>query len=410
MGGPAVSDSKVKVKARKEVEPRKRGSLEIEPTGEVVRRPSPQPLAIALTDYLKMPEEEQDPISEVELDLIEAIECLDEQEQEIEPVGFDAPGEDFEGDESDDFTQLDPDTNEELAEALRDEDAFEAEEPPDTVEPDLWPDSHYATDPFGNPTDTPLPAIEINEFGDVTVTREAYLIRCADREFSSVFDPRGDLGKGMKRVEILRAFGEAIVKHNLQELLTGPPLLEEAKLAPLTQKSVFEGLTVPANSSVLVSATFVKTPLWGIVPLSAFFSVDKWEVTIEEVKRFLDAENVREPDSMSSKSYRWRELVESSRHLETLRDNRMLRNKMKEFGIPLAKGRKEIWWAVSKWVRDHKPERVKRAEIPAMVADLVSDYEMFSTHHTRIYQAERFQPFVEERAVKILETLRIAVD
>ncbi len=87
-----MSDSKVKVKARKEVEPRKRGSLEIEPTGEVVRRPSPQPLAIALTDYLKMPEEEQDPISDVELDLIEAIECLDEQEQEIEPVGFDAPG------------------------------------------------------------------------------------------------------------------------------------------------------------------------------------------------------------------------------------------------------------------------------------------------------------------------------
>jgi hypothetical protein len=45
---------------------------------------------------------------------------------------------------------------------------------------------------------------------------------------------------------------------------------------------------------------------------------------------------------MSSKSYRWRELVESGRHLETLRDNRMLRNKMKELGIPLAKGQGDL--------------------------------------------------------------------
>lgn len=373
-----------------------------------------QAWAIALTQQLKDPEEEQDVISEAERETAADIFTGVHEDMEESSGLWEAPDQTDESEAPGD-PAADDGVPAELSESLRDEDDSTEESETNSFEGLLWPEAHYAWDPSGNPIGMPKAAIEIDEFGEVHVPREIDLNRSLTFGSVALFDPDGRWGRGMKRVEILRALGRAIVAANRDAMLGGPSDFTAVRFAPLTQSGAAQGITVPANVSVLVAHEFVKTPRWGIVPLAAFFAPEarreSWEETLERVRALLDEEDVRRPLRLTKRSRAWARLVGSCPHLQELQDNRMLRENMKARGLPLSTGRKAIYESLESWYasQDPKPGRVNRSEIPDLCRRLVAEHGLFGTKGTRIYQEERFRPFVEKRVVKILEGWNVTV-
>lgn len=391
---------------RRRRSPRRHALPFASPTGELGKDSTRLGMAIGLTGQCARPQEEQDLFAQEEIEATREIDGLPDEERSTLPAEGNPAG-----NWRDDPVELLPQLSGDYDELLDDEDESEVEGDSDSSGAlALWPEALYATDLHGNPLGQPMPAIEINEFGEVIVLLSDHLDRCRDSRTLALLDLYNQIGMGTKRSEFLRACGEGIVNKNSDELLYGPPSIVDAKLKPMTQKEVFSAFTIPANSTAILKNTCVRTPLWGVVPLSAFFETDEWDLTIEEVRREIEKESVEYPDKIKKNSSTWKTLSDSRPHLGKLVTNRMLLNKMVEYDIPVAPGRKNIYDSVKRWRRTHKSSsEIATHAIPDLVQELMDHFGLFRSESTERYREERFKDFTEKRVIKILKVLGIQV-
>ncbi|MCE5335942.1 MAG: hypothetical protein LLG06_15280 [Desulfobacteraceae bacterium] len=291
---------------------------------------------------------------------------------------------------------------------LKDEDESdmeESEDPPDQLESEDYP----ATDPDGNPQDIPAVAIIINEFGEVIVPRETYLYESSGYAFTGAGSA---IRRGAKRVGLLKIAGKAIVDNNRDLLLDGPEDFSEVCLRRISQISVFEEFTNAPNSSSLVTGNCVKTPLWGVVPLSTFFYPDEWEQTMKEAWKALSVP--ADLENPMSQNELWNVLARTRPHLLRLQDEdkRMLRLKMHEYGIVKDQGRKLMKRWTDGWIDSRIKagglKSIRRREIPAIREEMLTS-TLFDKPHASKCREPVYRRFIEERLTAILKSEKFEI-
>jgi len=239
--------------------------------------------------------------------------------------------------------------------------------------------------------------IVIDAWGDVSVVGEDRLLEDNPSRWLNL------------RMEYLREIGRMVVERNREGLLDGPENLEEFVPAPLLQKDLAQNIQGLDKSKVsqLVLLTRVETPLWGEVPLSVFTegAIERgWQVALEEVKRLVEGEDTGRPLKTTDI---WNELKRMGL-IEEHASDRMLRNKMKEYGIPV-EGRHHVRECVVRWMKDDEVRTVRERDLSAMVESLFEDYGLFEGKRLSEYREPRFRPWVEKRLRRVLEELGVEV-
>ncbi|MBC8458943.1 MAG: hypothetical protein H8D67_13190 [Deltaproteobacteria bacterium] len=206
--------------------------------------------------------------------------------------------------------------------------------------------------------------------------------------------------------ERLRAVAEALIEREREIILSGEADFSKVRLLPLTQKEVMEPLGIGKELRSRMANRYVKTPYWGILHLSVFFQgVEKeWRNILEHVREWLKGEDLENP-------YANKVLWDDVRRRYSLKhkDNKELRNKLIEAGIPLKKPRKDIYTLTKKWREKGSVREVRLPDIPKIRLELQNGFNMFSTGQTLQCRKKQYTPFVEERVGAVLEELGVRI-
>jgi hypothetical protein len=275
---------------------------------------------------------------------------------------------------------------------------------PDGVTYDSSWDKNDFEASMGNSDPEPVPGIIIDEHGNVEIPRET-LIHDSYGRFGG--DGKELPPRALQRLnsaEKLRAVADALIKKEGQTILRGDSDFSQVKLLPLTQKEVMEPLgMVDKGLRSSIADRYVKTPLWGILPLSVFFQGKEktnWSNILDYVRKTLKGEDIESP---YDNDVLW-PLVKQEFSL-TLKSNKTLNNKLLEAGIPLKKPRVDIYTLTKEWKMKGNVQEVRSRDIPGIREDLQKKF----TGHTSLCRREQYTPFVEERIRAVLNKLKVVI-
>ena len=254
----------------------------------------------------------------------------------------------------------------------------------------------------------PTADIVIDEFGHVRIPLEEVL----DRYFGPVEAKEGQLPlppnirRAFLKALMLRRIGEALVNSNRDAILGGEGDPGKIRLTPLTQKDLMAPLGIENKSMrSRLADRYVKTPHWGLVHLSVFFRARWWEVPIQNIRDWLRGEDVANPYQNDLLYKRLKKAAP-----RPYKDNRQLRNILREAGIPLRRPRLEIYERTEAWVKNHGgPKCVRLSSIPKIREELVNKHSLFSKGQGRQCREPQYQAFVEERIAAVLRRLGVEV-
>lgn len=254
----------------------------------------------------------------------------------------------------------------------------------------------------------PTADIVIDEFGHVRIPLEDILY--------GYYGPGTAKGEPLRlppnvrraflKAVMLRRIGEALVEINKDAILGGESDLSKTRLAPLTQKELMAPLGIENKSMrSRLADHYVKTPHWGLVHLSVFFSTRWWEEIIQDIREWLSAENLANPYENRLLYMRLNKEAPGP-----YKDSRQLRNILREAGIPLRKPRLEIYHGTEAWLEKHHGRKgVDLSRIPKIRQDLLKEYSLFSKGQSRQCRESQYHAFVEERICAVLQHLGVEV-
>ena len=153
---------------------------------------------------------------------------------------------------------------------------------------------------MGNSDPEPVPDIIIDECGNVEIPRETLIHNYYGRFGCDGKELPPKALQSLNAAEKLRAVAEALIKKEGKTILRGDSDFSQVKLLPLTQKEVMEPLgIVDKGLRSSIANRYVKTPLWGILPLSVFFQGKggEWRNILNYVRGRLEVESLKNPDA-----------------------------------------------------------------------------------------------------------------
>lgn len=255
----------------------------------------------------------------------------------------------------------------------------------------------------------PTPRVILDVTGDVMIPVEAPLQRALARP-----DAHGpDLLRKWEGARLLRQVAERMVREWRKILLD--PERTIADLPPTSQAEFAKrsGIADKTRLNRIVATTFVATPYWGLAPMTAFFREREaregaWEKVLEEALSLIRTEDPEYPMDPKTLWEKVRHALQAAGFPPPGND-RMLRNRLNERGVPAARARrKEIYTKVKNcWETSGRPHSLPRSDIPGIREKLLQSYGLFSSSDARECRDPAFVPFVEERIAKVLEDLKV---
>lgn len=369
--------------------PEQRPKTTIGQASEQKTSPAQQQWAINLSQTLEAPLEKVEAQLRSEMGMNENCEDLDQPASNASFLDMSGPLPD---DDFYDYGELDREDN-------------PVADPDGVIHGALWEKNDFEALSAGNDPE-PLPDIIMDEFGNVEIPRESllddYYVRLGG-------DNRELPPKGLQLLitaERLRAVAEALIEKEGETILSGEADFSKIKLLPLTQKEIMAPLGMGKELRSKMTNRYVKTPYWGILHLSVFFQGAKkeWRNILDYVRKKLKGEDLENP---YANRVLWND-VKREYSLEH-KDDRQLRNKLMEAGIPLKKPRNDIHKFTKKWQEKGDINQVQLLDIPGIRVDLQKKFDMFSTKQTLQCREKQYIPFVEERMRAVLQELGVKI-
>ena len=351
--------------------------------------PGQQQWAINLSKTLEAPLEKVEAQLRSEMGMNENCEALDQPASRASFLDMSGP---FPDDDFYDYSELDKEDN-------------PVADPDGAIYGSSWEKNDFEALSAGNDPE-PVPDIIIDEFGNVEIPRESllddYYVRLGDD--SRELPPKGL--QLLNTAQMLRAVAEVLIEREGDIILSGEADFSKIKLLPLTQKEIMAPLGMGKELRSRMTNRYVKTPYWGILHLSVFFQgvEEEWRNILEYVREKLKGEDLENP---YPNNVLWDDV--KRRYLLGHKDDRQLRNKLMEAGIPLKKPREDIYTFTKKWQKKGSVHNVGLQDIPGIRLELQQEFNMFSKGQALQCRRNQYIPFVEKRIRAVLQELGVKI-